>query len=218
MPSRVTLSQPRAAGGVRPQFSRFWRVSHRASPVLQGPCRGGGWKDVTLSGPGGGGGSGGLRSLQARGQRGSVAEGRRGRPLQPHQDEVGVGRAWGAATTRERGCRPRASCGVPGGAAGSWREVRWPGARRGASPPSTFPEATSQPSRGPARCPVPPGTLRNSTPRPSWALSSSLAAGKAGSFQRSVVWVCLCFCNWELRFISLKHPISRHPAICSVLR
>lgn len=31
---------------------------------------------------------------------------------------------------------------------------------------------------------------------------------EAGSFQRSVVWVCLCFRNRELTFISLKHPIS----------
>lgn len=34
----------------------------------------------------------------------------------------------------------------------------------------------------------------------------------------AVVWACLCFCSLELRFISLKHPFARHPAICFVLR
>lgn len=34
----------------------------------------------------------------------------------------------------------------------------------------------------------------------------------------AVVWACLRFCSLELRFISLKHPLARHPAICSVLR
>lgn len=33
-----------------------------------------------------------------------------------------------------------------------------------------------------------------------------------------VVWACLRFCSLELRFISLKHPLARHPAICSALR
>lgn len=34
----------------------------------------------------------------------------------------------------------------------------------------------------------------------------------------AVVWACLRFCSLELRFISLKHPLTRHPAICSALR
>lgn len=33
----------------------------------------------------------------------------------------------------------------------------------------------------------------------------------------AVVWACLRFCSPELRFISLKHPLARHSAICSVL-
>lgn len=34
----------------------------------------------------------------------------------------------------------------------------------------------------------------------------------------AVVWACLRFCSPELRFISLKHPLARHSAICSVRR
>lgn len=45
--------------------------------------------------------------------------------------------------------------------------------------------------------------------------SRQQAAGGGGQLRGSVVWVCLRFCDRELRFISLKHAISRHPAICS---
>lgn len=70
---------------------------------------------------------------------------------------------------------------------------------RSASPaPPNF-KKTAQLSGGPA-----PGTPPSSLLRPPQQPGSQ----EAGSFQRSVVWVCLCFRNRELTFISLKHPIS----------
>lgn len=115
-------------------------------------------------------------------------------------------------------CQTSCGPGEPGGgAARNWREMGWRRGR-GVSPPLRFREAASASCCEPARAPRCPEDAPEHPPSPLLGPQQQPGSREAGSFQRSVVWVCLCFCSRELRFISLKHPISRHPAICSVLR
>lgn len=151
------------------------------------------------------------------------------RPPQQHWSRLGLGKAWGWPPPR-RGCPSagqlwnavRGREWVPERrrrAARSWREMGWQEVEGVHPLPPGFQKLLLRSALGPPWRPeAPEEMLREHPPSPLLGPQQQPGSREAGSFQRSVVWVCLCFCNRELRFISLKHPISRHPAICSALR
>lgn len=211
---RVPRSLLRVAGGMRPQTAWPFFFCLR---LAGGPCRGGGERDMTPSSPG---------------HRGDGGASRRGDSVFALGDVPGGGSS-SSRTRRGRGghggghhhpgervpvCPTSCVSGQTGGgqlgAGGGWGG----GEVEGCVPPSRFRGAPSVPHRGPARHPAAPVGAAGMPTSPLLGPQQQPGSREAGSFQRSVVWVCLCFCNWELRCISLKHPISRHPAICSGLR